>query len=60
MGPSFARSLGTMSFVGRDGYQLLQLRMLGVGFRGRSLGKQGNGSMQSKGGRGAGHKVKEV
>lgn len=48
-----------MFFVERDRYKFLQSRILGVEFRGRCLGKQGKGSTQRKGGRGAGHKVKE-
>lgn len=51
--------VGNNEFCWKSWVPIVTLRMLGVGFRDRNLGKQRNRDVQSKGGKGAGHKVKE-
>lgn len=52
------RGLRTVVSVEKDMYKLFHSRILDVEFGGRCFGKQGNGSVQGKGGRGGGQKIK--
>lgn len=52
------QGLQTVVSVEKDRYKLFHSRILDVEFRDGCFGKQGNGYMQGKGGRGGGHKIK--